>query len=153
MMAMSRAPGRRGERRAGRKARGALRSCAAVWLVFHIAYTPIHLCLEPHCDVAHVGTGPAPVHAGDFVAGNTHDGDDHQHRHCAEQHESKVAEPTRAMVAERTPAQLAEWANPLEGCPQRQRVSISGLSPPEFSCSWRFLLRAALPVRAPSVLG
>jgi len=152
MMAMSKTLGLRWSRRTGQKARGALWFCAALWLVFYIAYTPIHLYLEPHCDGAHVGTGPAPVHNGDCLAGDTHAGDHHHERHPAEQHQFKLTQPTRVMVSDMMPVQAMEWVDPYEGSPQVQVVGFSGLSPPELLCSWRFILRAALPVRAPSLL-
>jgi hypothetical protein len=120
-------------------------------MVFYIAYTPIHLYLEPHSDGGKASTGAAFMHCGDCVAGDRHDGDDHDERHSAEQHKFKVTQPTRAIVAEMMPVQVVEWANPHEGCPQPQVFEFSGLSPPEFHRCWQFIFRAALPIRAPSL--
>jgi hypothetical protein len=152
MMAMSRALGLRPSGRTGRKAWGAIRFFAALWMVFYIAYTPIHLYLEPHSDGGNASSGTAFAHSGDCVADDRHDDGDHHERHSAEQHKFKVTQPTRAIVAELVPVQLMEWVNPDRGCPQPQVVEFSGLSPPEFHCCWQFIFRAALPIRAPSLL-
>jgi hypothetical protein len=121
-------------------------------MAFYIAYTPIHLYVEPHSDGANGSTGAASARSGDCYADNRHDGDDHHERHSAEQHKFKGTQPTRAIVAEMMPVPAMEWVNPDEGRPEPQLVEFSGLSPPEFSCSWQFIFRAALPVRAPSLL-
>jgi hypothetical protein len=92
------------------------------------------------------------MHSGDCVAYDRHDGDDHHERHSAEQHKFKGTQPTRAMVDEMMPVQVIEWVDPREGCLRPQVVEFSGLSPPELHCCWQFIVRAALPVRAPSLL-
>lgn len=151
MDSMSEAIGRRWSKRTRRQASGALRLCAALWLVLSIVYTPIHLCLEPHLDSAGFRPGAAaPV--GDCVEDSGHDGDDHHERHPAAQHKFKVTQPTRALVAEMLPVEVTDWMGPGQGAPQPQVFGFSGLSPPEIPCSWQFLFRAALPVRAPSLL-
>lgn len=131
---------------------GALRFCAALWLVFYIAYTPIHLYLEPHCEHSHARAGDASAHSGDCVAWDTHEGDDQHERHPAAQHEFEVTQPTRPHMAPMLPVQALDLMNLHEHCPQPQVSGYSGLSPPEFSCPWQFIFRAALPVRAPSLL-
>jgi hypothetical protein len=152
MMAMKRALGLRWSPRAGHMAWGPLRCCATLWLVFYIGYTPIHLYLEPHCDDSHAGSGAAPTHGGDCVADDRHDGEEHHERHPAAEHKLKVTQPTRALVGELVLLEAMVRATPHESCPQAQVVGFSGLSPPELSCSWQFIFRAALPVRAPSFL-
>lgn len=151
-MAISRALGLRRSRRTGHRFRGALRFCAALWMLFSVAYTPIHLYLEPHSDEADAGTTAAPSHAGALAATQGEDGNDHHGRHPAAQHKFKVTQSARAVVSEMMPTQAMEWVDPHEGCPQPQVVGFSGLSPPELSRSWQFIFRAALPVRAPSFL-
>ena len=152
MMAMSRWTQRRWSGRTGRKAWGAVRFFAALWMVFYIAYTPIHLYLEPHSERGNASTGAPSTHSGDCVADDRHDDGDHHERHSAEQHKFKLRQPTRAIVAEMVSVQLMECVNSDEGCPQPLVVEFSGLSPPEFVHSWQFLFRAALPVRAPALL-
>ena len=151
-MAMSRAAGVRWSRSTGRKAWGAVRFFAALWMAFYIAYTPIHLYLEPHVDGGSASSETACTHRGDRVADDRHGAGEHHERHSAEQHKFKVTQPTRAIAAEMVPVQLMEWVNLDNGCPQPKMVESSGLSPPEFHCCWQFLFRAALPVRAPSLL-
>jgi hypothetical protein len=150
MMAMSRWMQRRWCARTGRKAWGAVRLLAALWMAFYIAYTPIHLYLEPHSDGGDATTGTASARSGDRVADDRHHGDDHPGRHQAEQHKLKATQPARAAVVELMPVQAVEWLDSHQDPPQPLLVEHSGLSPPGFSCRWQFIFRAALPVRAPS---
>ena len=152
MIALSRATGLRWSGRTGRKAWGAVRFFAALWMVFYIAYTPIHLCLEPHSDGGNASTGAASAHSGDCVADDRQDGGDHHERHSAEQHKFKVTQPTRGMVVEMMPVQAVQWVEAERDCPMPEVVDVSDLSPPELARCWQFIFRAALPVRAPSLL-
>lgn len=151
MMAISRAPGLPWSRALGRWTWRALQVFASLWVVLQIAYAPIHLYLEAHSDGADATAGAASVHRDNLIAVDAGDGDDHHGRHTAERHKFKVTQPMRAIVADLIPLQLMDWVNPDEGCPPPRVVEFSGLSPPELPRSWQFLLRAALPVRAPSL--
>ncbi len=152
MMGMSEALGLRWTRRTGQVAGGALRICVALWMVFHIAHTPIHLHIHPHCEDWQAGHGAGLPHSADCIVDETHHGDDHHDRHPAAQHKFKVTQPTRAMVVEMVSVQAAEWVKTDQGFSQPEFFDFSGLSPPELARTWQFIFRAALPVRAPSLL-
>jgi hypothetical protein len=149
-MWMSRTPGLRWSGRASRTAGCPLQFFVGLSLVCAIAYTPIHLYLEPHSQGSGVGTGTALAQCGECAVGAAHDGDNHDDRHCVQQHQL-VTLPTRALVAERMPVQAMKWVDGHEGFSHARVAGPLGLSPPEFCCSWQFLFRAALPVRAPSL--
>jgi hypothetical protein len=121
-------------------------------VVWAIAYTPIHVYVEPHSGDLDFSHGAASTGSDECVVEDAHNGHDHSHRHPAEQHKFQVTQPTRAMVAERMAVQAMEWVDSYAGCPQPQVVGFSGLSPPELPCSWQFVVRAALPIRAPCLL-
>lgn len=135
-----------------RQVGAALRWCATLWLVLYIAYTPIHLYLEPHSDGADSWERALPAPAADCVADAGHDGDEHHERHPAAQHTLKVTQPVRVAVAEMVPVQAVEWVCVEADRSMPQVFGFSGLSPPELPRSWQFFFRAALPVRAPSLI-
>jgi len=151
-MAMTRAARPRGCRRACRQATAALRFCAALWLVFYTAYTPIHLYLEPHSNAADSWESALPAAAADWVADPGHEGDEHHERHPAAQHTLKVTQPVRVALAEMVPVQTVEWVHVEPDCSMPPVFGFSGLSPPELARCWQFFFRAALPVRAPSLI-
>jgi hypothetical protein len=149
---MSRAIQMRWTRRTSRMAGAALRLCVGLWLVLQIVYTPIHLYREPHSDEAEIKV-PAPLASTAACEGDEHqDSGDHHERHSATQHKFKVLRSQRAPVAEMVPVTVAAWVVAEKDCPQPPVFEFSGLSPPEFVRSWQFFFRAALPIRAPSVL-
>lgn len=126
--------------------------CLALLIILQIVYTPIHLHQVPHVDDAPFdalgATTPDVVFAED-----DHDGDDHRdHRHPAMQHKFKGVSPERLVIGQMELMPSLEWAEPEADHPQPHLFGFSGLSPPELSVSWRFIFRAALPVRAPSFL-
>ena len=78
-----------------------LRWLAVLLLVFHVAWLPVHLLTEAHCD-----TGQAHQHAEAHAAhhGHSHgdaDGHDHEgdagHHHYASDHESKFLSKRQAL--------------------------------------------------------
>ena len=143
---------RRWTSRTRRMACAALRLCVSLWLVLEILYTPIHLYGEPHSDEADI-SAPAPLASTASYEGDEHQGsDEHHERHSAAQHKIKVLRSQRAPVAELVPVQAVQWVEAERDCPAPQVFEFSGLSPPEFHCCWQFHFRAALPVRAPSLL-
>jgi hypothetical protein len=143
---------RRWTGRTSRMAGAALRLCVGLWLVVQIVYTPIHLYREPHSDEADVSP-PTPLASGAAYEGDARQGsDEHHERHSAAQHKIKVLRSQRAPVAEMVPVRALQWVEAERDCPAPQLVVFSGLSPPEFVRSWQFVFRAALPVRAPSLL-
>jgi hypothetical protein len=152
MITMSRAMGPPWSGHTRQKACALIHLCAALWLVFYIVYTPIHLYLEPHSVGADCSTSAGPATAAGFVADSDHNGDEHHERHPTIQHKFKLTQPTRAVIAEVLPVQVMEWMDTDQGGPQPQVFGFSGLSPPELLRSWQFFFRAALPVRAPSFL-
>jgi hypothetical protein len=135
-----------------RTAKAVLRVCASLCLVFHIVYTPIHLCLEPHSDDTDIRASAAPARATVAAEDEDHAGGGHHGRHPALEHKFKVLKPERVGQAEMSLASGPVPACTCEDCPPRKGLDSSGLSPPELPRSWQFILRAALPVRAPSFL-
>ncbi|PAW84544.1 MAG: hypothetical protein B9S33_11405 [Pedosphaera sp. Tous-C6FEB] len=88
--------------------RSAIRWLAVVALVFHIAWLPVHLLTEAHCD-----TGPAHNHAQAHAAHHGHDhdhgdgaddashhqhDDDSDHHHFAGDHGSKFLAKRQAVL-------------------------------------------------------
>lgn len=138
--------------RTSRTAGTALRLCLGLGLVFYIVYAPIHLYLEPHSEDTDAWAPTRTAADAASVGQQDHDGDDHHARHPAAQHKLKVMQPTRAPVAEMAAVQPVQWVEPERACPPPQAFGFSGLSPPELPRCWQFVFRAALPVRAPSVL-
>jgi hypothetical protein len=130
----------------------ALRACVPLWLVLQIVYTPIHLYLEPHSDGADSRAWNASAWVTALLGDDGHDGDGDHERHPAAQHKFKVLRPERAALAEVLLAPAVASVEVGQNYPQPQVFEFSGLSPPELPRSWQFLLRAALPVRAPSLL-
>ena len=149
---MSRPIHRRLTEHTRRQASAALRFCAALWLVFQFVYTPIHLHLEPHSDAADIGLTASPTDSTTIAGDDEHDGDEHHERHPAAQHKFKVLRSEKAAAAEHVLVSAVEWTFAEMDCPQPQAFGFSGLSPPELPRCWQFLFRAALPVRAPSLL-
>jgi len=149
---MSRSLQRRWTGRTSRTTGAALRLCIALWLVLQIVYTPIHLYLAPHSEEADFSApaprGPVAAFEGD----EGHGGDGEHERHPAAQHELKVLRSERASLADVFLAPAVACKEVGQDCPQPQVVGLSGLSPPGLSCCWQFFFRAALPVRAPSLL-
>ena len=135
-----------------RMAGAVLRFCVALWLVLQIVYTPIHLSLEPHSEEAEFSAAAPLAPAAAFAGDEGHEGDGHHERHPAAQHKFKVLRSERAALAEVFLAPAVACLEVGQDCPQPQVVDFSGLSPPELLRSWQFFFRAALPVRAPSLL-
>jgi len=123
-----------------------------LWLILQIVYTPIHLYLEPHSDGADSRSWGASAWVTALLGDDGHDGDGDHERHPAAQHKFKVLRPERAALAEVLLAPAVASVEVAQDRPQPQVLEFSGLSPPELPRSWQFLLRAALPVRAPSLL-
>jgi hypothetical protein len=149
---MSRAIQRRWTERASRVAGAALRFCVALSLVLQIVLTSIHVYLEPHSDGADTSSGGASAWLTAFAGDDDHDGDGDHERHSAAQHELKALRSARLGPAQIFVASAVQWVDVEQDCPQPQVLEFSGLSPPELARSWQFLVRAALPVRAPSLL-
>ncbi|MBI5383464.1 MAG: hypothetical protein HZA90_02115 [Verrucomicrobia bacterium] len=137
--------------RAG-QAGAAVRIGAALGLVFSLLYSPIHLNLEPHFDDADFGSPAAAAWATALVGEESHDGDGHHERHPAAHHKFKGVSSERLVVVEMLVVPAVEWMDAEKDCPQPPVFGFSGLSPPELPHGWQFLFRAALPVRAPSLL-
>jgi hypothetical protein len=138
--------------RTSRKAGAALRFCVALLLGLQIVYTPIHLYRVPHSDEADFSAAAPLASAAAFVGDVDHDGDGHHERHPAAQHKFKVLRSEQTAAAEMVLVAVVEWVNAEKDQPQPQVFDFSGLSPPELSRSWQFIFRAALPVRAPSLV-
>jgi len=146
---MSRWKQRRWTGIASRMVGAPLRLCLGFWLVLQIVYTPIHLYRVPHSDEADFGTA-APQTAAGIFAGD--EGHGHHERHSAAQHKFKVLRPERAALPEVFLAPTVACVVVRQDCPLPEVFEFSGLSPPELLRCWQFLVRAALPVRAPSCL-
>ncbi len=144
--------GQRGRARAGRRVGSAVRACAALCLLFHFVYTPFHLYLEPHCDDVHWGKVVAAEHPSLCVIPDARHCEDHHGRHSAEEHRYDATPFPRGLVLGPMLVEVWEWGGLREGSWEGDGVAEAVLSPPEVSCSWQFCLRAALPVRAPSLL-
>lgn len=128
------------------------RCCLAFLLVLQIAYTPFHLYLEPHTDEVEFSWGQAATKAAAVAADESHDDHGDSDRHPAAQHKLKVLRSQRVAPMDFVLAPVAEsWVAAPHILPLLVSES-SGLSPPEFACRWQFVFRAALPVRAPSLL-
>jgi|GEM_PF-3005542 len=138
--------------RTSRTAGAALRSCVALWLILQIVFTSIHLYLEPHSSGADSSSSGASAWLTAFTGDDGHDGDGDHERHAAAQHELKALRFARLGPAQIFVALAVQWVDVEQDYPQPQVFAFSGLSPPELPRSWQFLFRAALPVRAPSVL-
>jgi len=138
--------------RPSRLAGAALRACVPLWLILQIVFTSIHLYLEPHSNEADSRSFGASAWLTAFAGDEGHDGDADHQRHSAAQHELKALRSARLGPAQMFIASAVQWVHVEQDCPQPQVFEFSGLSPPELPRSWQFLLRAALPVRAPSLL-
>jgi hypothetical protein len=149
---MSNAIHRRGTGRTSRRAGAALRRCLALLLILQIVYTPIHLYLEAHSDEMVPSGAVCRASAADFVDGEGEEGDGHHERHSALQHTLKVLRSERAALPELVLVAVVECMDAEQDTPQPQVVDFSGLSPPELARCWQFFFRAALPVRAPSLI-
>ena len=149
---MSRWIQRRWTGRTSHQAGALLRVCVAILLVVQIVYTPFHLLREPHSDEDEFSAASPLAATAAFAGAETSDGDGHHERHSAAQHKLKVVRSQRAPVAELGLVTVVECVVVEKDCPQPQMVDFSGLSPPELPRSWQFFFRAALPVRAPSLL-
>lgn len=149
---MIRTAGSRWCRRARHQAAVALRWCTALWLVCYLVHTPIHLLLEPHSGAADSWDNAFPAAAACTVAEAGSAGEEDHERHPAAQHTLKVTQPVRVAVAEMVSGQAVESVYVEAGRPMPQGFGFSGLSPPELSQCWQFVFRAALPVRAPSLI-
>ena len=124
----------------------------AVWLVFQILYTPVHLYWEPHSEDADFDAASSAAPAVAMLADAGHDDDEHHERHPAAQHKFKVVNSERLVLGQMLVVPAVEWMDAEKDCPQPEIFDFSGLSPPELSRCWQFIFRAALPVRAPSLL-
>lgn len=134
-----------------RRKGGLLRWGTALWLLLYLVSAPLHLYLEPHCDVA-ASAPDSSCRAGEpCPAAFTSTPDAGHHRHPALDHDLKAVRPERTLQALAMPLPAGE-AQTIASPPPRPRLTgLSGLSPPELPGSWRFLLRAAGPPRAPSL--
>lgn len=142
----------RWDRRVSRKTCALSRACLALLIILQIVYTPIHLHQVPHDDEAPFGVLATPT-PGVAFAPDDHDGDGHHdQRHPAVQHKFKGVSPERLVIGQMELMPSLEWAEPAGNHSQPCLFGFSGLSPPELTVSWRFIFRAALPVRAPSFL-
>jgi len=130
----------------------ALRFSLVLGLVFCMAYNPLHLRLEPHSDGSDQDAGTGPTPPGHMVARDQQRGNDHHEPHPAAQHKLTVTPPARALFAAVMPLQTLEWVEIDVAHAPSRLIAFSGLSPPELPRSWQFIFRAALPVRAPSLL-
>ena len=122
----------------------------ALWLIIWLVYAPLHLHLEPHSHevLARSSASHTPTLASVSDASPASDGDDHEHP--AYQHQLKLAQSNR-LASVPVVFLMAVMGMELEkDCPRSPIFGFSGLSPPEFTHSWQFIVRAALPVRAPS---
>lgn len=135
-----------------RKAGEALRVCLALYLMLQIVCTSIHIYLEPHSDLVDSGSTERAALVTAVMGDDGHDDDSDHERHSATHHDLKALRTQRAPVAEMVMTVMEAWVPAEQDCPHPQVFEFSGLSPPEFPRSWQFLFRAALPVRAPSLL-
>lgn len=149
---MSKAIHRRGTGRTSRRAGAVLRRCLALLLVLQIVYTPIHLYLEAHSDEVEFSAAVGSASGASFVVPAGEESDGHHERHSALQHKLKVLRSERAALPDLVLATAVQWIDAAQDTPQPQGVDFSGLSPPELARGWQFLFRAALPVRAPSLV-
>jgi hypothetical protein len=130
----------------------AVRFCVAVWLVLQFIYTPIHTYLEPHSEVADFKSSGESAGVAVLLSDGDHDGEGDHERHSAAEHQLKALRTQRAPAAEMVTLIVVEPVAAEKDRPQNQVCDFSGLSPPELPRGWQFLFRAALPVRAPSLL-
>jgi hypothetical protein len=149
---MSRWTNKRWIGRAGRKVGEAPRFCFALYLMVQIVWTPIHLYLEPHSDLADTRSSGAEAQFRVLRGDDAHDDHSDHERHPAAQHDLKVLRTPQAQVAQVVMIRAEEWVAVEKECPLGRVSDFSGLSPPEIPRCWQFLFRAALPVRAPSLL-
>jgi hypothetical protein len=149
---MSGAIQRRWKGRPGGMAGVVLRLCVALLLVLQIVYAPIHLYREPHSNEADISGAPPFAPAAGFVSTEDEDADSHHERHSASQHKLQVLRSQRVPVAEMVLVPMVALVVAEQEGPHPQVFEFSGLSPPELLRSWQFYFRAALPVRAPSLL-
>jgi hypothetical protein len=152
MNVMSRPIQRRWTGRTSRVAGKALRFSVALWLMLQIVCTSIHLYLEPHSDGADFRSSGALAWVTAFTGDDDDDGDGDHERHSAAQHELKALRSVRLVPGQVFVTSAVQWVDVEQDCPQPQVFECSGLSPPELPRCWQFLFRAALPVRAPSLL-
>jgi hypothetical protein len=138
--------------RSSRKAGAVLRLCVALLLVLQVVYTPIHLNLEPHAREGGFSEAALPAAATSLLSDADHEDADHHGRHPASHHVLKALRCERAPAMDLLvlPALELLLAEPV--CLPPHVVHSSGLSPPALPRCWQFILRAALPVRAPSHL-
>jgi hypothetical protein len=122
-----------------------------LWLVVWLVYTPLHLHLERHSHEVfpHPSAPETPRLASVSDARPASDGDDHEHP--AYQHQLKLAQSCRVASVPVVYSAAVVWMELEKDCPRAPIFGFSGLSPPEFTHSWQFIFRAALPVRAPSL--
>jgi hypothetical protein len=149
---MSKWTNRRWIGRTSRKAGEALRFCLALYLMLQIVCTSIHIYLEPHSDLVDSGSTEKAALVTVVMGDDGHDDDSDHERHPVTHHDLKALRTQRAPVAELVMTVIVAWVPAENDCPEPQAFEFSGLSPPEFTRSWQFLFRAALPVRAPSLL-
>jgi hypothetical protein len=149
---MSRPIQRRWTGRTSRVAGAALRSCVALWLILQIVFTSFHLYLEPHSDGADFSSSAASASATPFIGDDGHDDDGDHERHSAAQHDLKALRSARLGPALIFVAPAVQSVDVEPNHLQPLVFDFSGLSPPELPCCWQFFFRAALPVRAPTVL-
>lgn len=147
---MSKCTNRRWIERTSEKAGAALRFCLAVYLILQIVCTPLHLYLEPHSDfVADEWTTSWAQTTAEISCQAHHSDSDHE-RHSASHHALKALRTQRTPVVDMVFVMATECLPPAKPCLAEEVSVFSGLSPPELPRSWQFVLRTALPVRAPS---
>ena len=129
-----------------------MRLSLALWLVFYIVSTPIHLYSVQHNDDANFSADVISTLTIERYGNDAHDDDKHHERHPSEQHKIKLTPPERITPIQLFAVQSVIWTRFELSISFAQIFVFTGLSPPELPGSWRFLFRAALPVRAPSFL-
>ena len=122
----------------------------AIWLILQIVYTPLHLSLELHSDETCFSPTISALALPNVVSDDDHD--ENHDRHPAQQHKFKTTASARTAIVALWLAPAAEWVDIKNDIRVYQPFVLSGLSPPHLHCRWQFLFRAALPVRAPSLL-
>jgi hypothetical protein len=117
-----------------------------------IVHAPIHLASEPHLDDMDFRATSGTPWTPPVVAEEDHDGNGHHERHSATLHKLKLTQPSRVVMGELPVSLPAKCPEAPKGLIEPQRFAFTGLSPPELLRCWQFMSRAALPVRAPSLL-
>lgn len=133
-----------------RPAPARLRLLGALWVIAGLLYTPVHLALELHSDGSESAHGGASPDRATLASPDDHGG--HHACHAAAQHPSQTTMAARLEVVKVAEFLVLSWVNLAYEQPRPRRLCFSGLSPPPHARCWQFLVRAALPARAPTRL-